>query len=486
MYKVLLVDDEYMIPLGLKKMIDWNALGFEVVATADSANDALSILEEQPVDLIITDVTMPEINGLEFIEAAQKQQHEFEFVILSGYQEFSYLKSGLQLGAVNYLMKPVNKEELIDTLKKVKERIKQQVDQKNQQEVYQENVLIQWLNDELEEKEEEEVLTWLKPDNRWTPVVVQIQRHAARPFDQWLKGRQEYVYIHQNIGNDALFTILDKENDQQDIFDYLTENFSEDKWWISVGEPGVMTEEVPVSYQDAKNRLQVHQFYNHKNKIIFSEKNAKQEQEMGFSELNRFLRNNQLNESEALIKEIFQKIKLSEMPPEKVRQAVLLLFMNIRSELFSFEDEKYLEVIQKINQAHHIDELEMLLIDTLKKEKQQLAYSENVSQVIQIIKDSYQEELTLKSVANQLYLNAMYLGQLFKKEVKMSFSQYLNQFRIEKAKQLLVVPKYNINEISLMIGFNNTTYFSKKFKKIVGMTPKEFREMHLHQTDRNE
>src|SRR5699024_10490558 len=119
--------------------------------------------------------------------------------------------------------------------------------------------------------------------------------------------------------------------------------------------------------------------------------------------------------------------------------------------------EKYLEVIQKINQAHHIDELEMLLIDTLKKEKQQLAYSENVSQVIQIIKDSYQEELTLKSVANQLYLNAMYLGQLFKKEVKMSFSQYLNQFRIEKAKQLLVVPKYNINEISLMIGFNNTT-----------------------------
>lgn len=469
-----------MIPMGLKKIIDWQSLGFEVVATAESANEALSIMEKQSIDLIITDVTMPEINGLEFIEAAQKQQHEFEFVILSGYQEFSYLKSGLQLGAINYLMKPVNKEELLDTLEKVKERIEQQVDQKNQQEIYEENLLAQWLNDELEEKEEEEILHLLGVNSTWTVIVIQIKRLAARPLDQWLKDRQDDFYIHQNIGEDSLFIVLYKGELQQDLFDYIEESFPENNWWISVGVSGVVTEEVPASYQQVKNNLQAHRFYNHKEKIIFSEKNSKQEQAMGLAELNWFLQNNQLNESEVILKEIFQKIKLSEMSPEKVRQAALLLFMNIRSELLSFKDEKYVEVIQKINQAHHIDELETLLIDILKKEKQQFIYSENVSQVIQIIQNHYQEELTLKSVASQLYLNAMYLGQLFKKEVKMSFSQYLNHFRIEKAKQLLVVPKYNINEISLMIGFNNTTYFSKKFKKTVGMTPKEFRESHLN------
>lgn len=468
-----------MIPMGLKKIIDWELLGFEVVATAESANDALSIMENQPIDLVITDVTMPEINGLEFIEAAQKQQYEFEFIILSGYQEFSYLKSGLKLGAVNYLMKPVNKEELIHTLKNVEKRIKQQVDQKNQQEIYQENLLAQWLSEELEEKSEEEVLQLLGIDNKWTVIVIQIDRLATRSLDQWLKKQVEHFYIQQNLGDDSLFIILSKGALENNLFEYIDNHFPRDNWWISVGESEVITEEVPTSYQEVKSNLQVHQFYNHQKRIIYSDKISKQDQELSLSEFNWFLHNNQLSESEATLKEIFQKIKLSEMSPEKVRQAAFLLFMNIRRELLLFEDDEYLEVIQKINQVNHIDDLERLLVATLKKEKQQSSYSENISQVIQIIQDNYQEELTLKSVSSQLYLNAMYLGQLFKKETKMSFSQYLNQFRIEKAKQLLLVPKYNINEISSMIGFNNTTYFSKKFKKTVGMTPKEFRETPL-------
>ncbi len=109
MYKVLLVDDEYMILNGLKKIVDWPSFGFEIVATAENAMQGLLVLEKQVIDLVITDVTMPEMNGLEFIEAAQKEQYTFEFMILSGYQEFEYLKGGMQLGAVNYLMKPVNK-----------------------------------------------------------------------------------------------------------------------------------------------------------------------------------------------------------------------------------------------------------------------------------------------------------------------------------------------------------------------------------------
>ena len=89
------------------------------------------MLEQRQIDLVVTDVTMPEINGLEFIEAAQKERHNFEFMILSGYQEFDYLKGGMQLGAVNYLMKPVNKFELVESLKKIKTRLDQQNEQKS-------------------------------------------------------------------------------------------------------------------------------------------------------------------------------------------------------------------------------------------------------------------------------------------------------------------------------------------------------------------
>lgn len=129
-YQVLLVDDEYMILNGLKKIIDWQSLGFQIVATAENAKEGLAVLEQRQIDLVVTDVTMPEINGLEFIEAAQKERHNFEFMILSGYQEFDYLKGGMQLGAVNYLMKPVNKFELVESLKKIKTRLDQQNEKK--------------------------------------------------------------------------------------------------------------------------------------------------------------------------------------------------------------------------------------------------------------------------------------------------------------------------------------------------------------------
>ena len=173
-YQVLLVDDEYMILNGLKKIIDWQSLGFQIVATAENAKEGLAVLEQRQIDLVVTDVTMPEINGLEFIEAAQKERHNFEFMILSGYQEFDYLKGGMQLGAVNYLMKPVNKFELVESLKKIKTRLDQQNEQKNQQEIYQELLFSQWLNEELDEISEEEIIGQIS-EKQHRIVLIQLQ-----------------------------------------------------------------------------------------------------------------------------------------------------------------------------------------------------------------------------------------------------------------------------------------------------------------------
>lgn len=160
--------------------------------------------------------------------------------------------------------------------------------------------------------------------------------------------------------------------------------------------------------------------------------------------------------------------------PENARQVAFLLFMDIRRELLLLEDEEYLSVVDKISNAVHIDELRDLLLQTLREQKEHTSYSENVARVVQIIQENYQEELTLKDVANQLFLNAMYLGQLFKKETKKSFSQYLNHYRIEKAKQLLSRTEDNVNEVALAIGYNNTTYFSKNSKTLLGYLRRTF------------
>lgn len=476
MYKVLLVDDEYMIPMGLKKLVDWKSLGFEVVAVAESANEALSIMEEQRIDLVITDVTMPEINGLEFIEAAQKQQFEFEFMILSGYQEFSYLKSGLQLGAVNYLMKPVNKQELLDTLKKVSERLNQQVYQKNQQEIHQENLLAQWLNDELDERGEEEVSQLLTSEKIWTVLLVQVDRLKGQIVTNWLREHCHCVYFQRNLGDATLLTLLCQGIQEEMFLAFMERQFGSGNWWVSVGEKGRAVEDIPISYQSVKDSLQLHQFYNYPERIVYAEKMQGQHQLMDFSEFNRLLRDNKLHEAEISLQNLFMQIHHLTIAPENARQIAFLLFMDIRRELLLLEDEEYLSVVNKISNSVHIDELRDLLLQTLREQKEHTSYSENVARVVQIIQENYQEELTLKDVANQLFLNALYLGQLFKKETKKSFSQYLNHYRIEKAKQLLSRTEDNVNEVALAIGYNNTTYFSKKFKNIVGVSPKDFRK----------
>ena len=131
MYKVLLVDDEYMITEGLKVLIPFEKWKMEVVATANDAETALEYISQNPVDLVITDVNMPGMNGLDMIAQMKEILPNVAFIILSGYQEFEYVKTALNLQVADYLVKPVNKVELAIIL----EKLSQQFDQSSYHEI---------------------------------------------------------------------------------------------------------------------------------------------------------------------------------------------------------------------------------------------------------------------------------------------------------------------------------------------------------------
>ncbi|MEY8445689.1 response regulator transcription factor [Enterococcus ratti] len=476
MYRVLLVDDEYMILTGLQKIIDWESLGFKVVATAENAMQGLSVLEDRPIDLVITDVTMPEMNGLEFIEAAQREHHTFEFMILSGYQEFDYLKSGMQLGAVNYLMKPVNKTELVESLEKVKQHLDHKNEQKNQQEIYQEILFSQWLNEELDESSEEELLERIGKHQRRI-LLAQVSRSIGKSVNQWLKKQQELFYYQRNFSDMILFTLLLEEQSVSTFCRFIQKTSANKKWLISIGDETTDLDKIPESYQHAKDNLQLHQFYEDKDqKIFFSEQEAAKEQAIDFSSFTRILKSGQLEKAQQMLTHFFDQFQTAVMAPEDIRHFSFLLFMDIQRELIHLEDDEYLKGIQRINQTKTVQELHHLLLSLVKAQQRHVRYSKNVERVIEILHEHYTEPLTLKEVSESLHLNVMYLGQLFKKETKKSFSVYLNHLRIDQAKWLLLHSNRNINEISREIGYNNTTYFSKLFKKIVGKSPKEYRE----------
>ena len=125
MYKVLLVDDEYMITEGLKKLIPFDHWNMEVVATAEDADQALDYVREYPVDVVITDVNMPGKTGLQMIAEMKDLIPDAAFIIMSGYQDFEYVKTALNLRVVDYLLKPVNKVEMGNILEKIQHKIQQ-------------------------------------------------------------------------------------------------------------------------------------------------------------------------------------------------------------------------------------------------------------------------------------------------------------------------------------------------------------------------
>ncbi|MGM0126141.1 two-component system, response regulator YesN [Enterococcus sp. AZ194] len=480
MYKVLLVDDEYMILMGLAKIIPWQDYGFEVVATAENAKDALAILEQGAIDLVITDVTMPEMSGLEFIEAAQNQRYEFEFMILSGYQEFDYLKSGLQLGAVNYLMKPVNKAELVESLLKVKERLEERLEHKNQQEMYREFLLSQWVNDELDEREEEEVFALLEHSKSpWRVILGHFPREYQKQMSTWLENEHQTFYYFRNLGERISFMIIYQGGEKVEKFTHFTQELlKETSWLMSVSQPTAELEEVPEIYRNVRQIYQLHQFYGlHTTHILLSEEENNSDSLIDLSEFNRLVVLSKPTALKEAVKKIFQEVLTLGTAPEDVRHIAFLLFMDIYRQLGQLDDEAYLATIQKINKAITVNELERLLLTVIDEQKEPATYSENIQKVLAILEKNYQEELTLKRISDELHLNVMYLGQLFKKETKRSFSQYLNQFRMEKAQYMLLHSEKNINEIADEIGYNNTTYFSKMFKKMYDVSPKEFREI---------
>ncbi|KGM45291.1 hypothetical protein NP83_06870, partial [Neobacillus niacini] len=155
MYKVLLVDDEPLITTGLKALLDWEDYGFEVVSTAESGEEALSYLKENQIDILVTDIMMAEMTGLELIKEVKILQPKVKCIVLTGYQEFEFIKQGLLLGIENYLVKPVDEEELLKTIQIIGDKLKDVTEGNQEQEpsTLKDNTLWRFLNGEIDKND---------------------------------------------------------------------------------------------------------------------------------------------------------------------------------------------------------------------------------------------------------------------------------------------------------------------------------------------
>ncbi|MHC5248772.1 response regulator transcription factor [Enterococcus sp. LJL90] len=486
MYKAMLVDDEYMILEGLKQIIPWQDLGFEIVKTARTGREALDYLKEQPVDLIISDITMPELSGIQMISEAYALGYDFSAVFLSGYQEFEYVKEGIRLGVKDYLVKPVDKEELTEIVKKIRQELDDKQYRKEQEQLYTESSISRWLNDELSEHEFFELMDnlMLKTTGPYTAVKVTGTAKELLLLMKELKLKGQKLLITSGPQQDQQLTI---------IFQGATSSFKlfladlkrrfNENIIIYPGETVQDWENVYESYEKVLQIEELNQFYP---ELLPSQHldmlEEMTEPEFSFFGFNKSLMIGDAKTIQQELDKIFAEVQSQHLRPENARYIAFLLFADISRQYPVITKAVYEATIQKIRSSTTLYQLKKVLEELLQLVSEQPVekqLSEVSQQVIEIVRKKYKQELNLKNVADELHLNAVYLGQLFKKELHSSFAQYLNQVRIKRAQQLLLYSNQNINEIAEAIGYNNTNYFSKMFKKLNGITPKEFREQYL-------
>lgn len=481
MYKVLLVDDEYMILQGLTMIIDWQALGFEVVQTARSGKEALAYLTQYPVDVMISDVTMPGMTGLDLIEAAKTYHPQLQTLILSGYQEFSYVQKAMELETKGYLLKPVDKAELQAKMKHFKDWLDAQQAESIRQETYHDSLLTLWLTDELSEKEFQQLSQDL-PEHALTGFTVLYVECS-----EWIEGIEAYFkqeeqpcYLKKEEDKKIYLAILLGRAQQAKAFtSNLQKQFSENIQQIILGETVDDWENVYESY----NQVQQSLFYNSQMSQPTDKGNSKlamPESRLQFFAFNKALMIGDEPTILAKLEAIFHEMKALNFSPEDVKHVSFLLFSDIYRQFPILDKMTYLSMVKTIHESQSIDrilsELQKVLNLTNKSRAPEKRYSDLVSETIDCIRQEYHQELTLKAIADRLHVNGVYLGQCFKNETERSFTQYLNHVRIQKAQQLLLYTNKSINEIAYETGYNTNHYFIKMFKKLNGLSPKEFRD----------
>ncbi len=493
MYKLYLLDDEPFILEGLKYIIDWEEYGFDVVGTSSNGEDGFNFIKNEDVDLIITDIMMPKMTGLELISNLKKINHNAKFIVLSAFQEFQYAKEAISMGAENYLTKPIDEDELIQTIEEVKKKIEKIKLEKVDTKIFKNDLILKLICN----KNNDGVLDRLRLEginfNYKNLCVVILEFAEDGNINNHILNYIDNLYYEYcvNLQNQILI-IMDKESINKDTLRNLKDDLSSitnEKIYISRGKYVDSIDNLNCSYQSAKDIHEYKLVYPNISWIReYKEKsyNLENIDYIDFDNLKKLLLNKDNKESLNYIESIFSKLKKDEnLTVKQIKTKSIEVFLNVYN---YFNDSKIIKgldlYLEKVINSVNLDQIQLELNNMIKHRQSKLEETDDsispiILKLLRNIEENYSKDLNLKEISETYNINSIYLGQLFQKETGILFSDYLNNFRVNKAKNLLVETSLKAAEIGELVGYANKNYFYRKFKDIVGITPSEWRKINL-------
>lgn len=501
MYKVLLVDDEPLITIGLKALLDWADYGFEIVSTAESGEEALAYLKENQIDILVTDIMMGEMTGLELIKEVKILQPKVKCIVLTGYQEFGFIKQGLLLGIENYLVKPVDEEELLKTIRNVGDKLNAVTEGNQEQEpsTLMDNTLWRFLNGEIDKNDCLERLSFYNIQFNQPYYNVSILSFENYHKAEISKDIRKYIEEHYSVvclysPNQEILIIFGGTSEEELILfnqslvhDFNSEQSKPGIFYLSMGKPVKTVEDLEESFAIARE-YSLLQLYSNPNVLISErltidkQEEIKKQQEFKDNIVKLLLKADE--EALQMVDSYFQGItsKSSFISPQAVKKYTYDLISYIHYSLQSDDLSYYTAAVEKVVYSKDIHQMMTILKEYCRElilsiHNQVNMRSPIVQNVLDFIHVHFDQGVSLKTLGQQFHVNAIYLGQLFQKEVGVVFSEYLNRYRLEKAKELLKTTHYRAGEIGKKVGYSDTTYFYKQFRKTVGATPSEWRKI---------
>ena len=515
MYKVLLVDDEKIILDSISTFIDWQQIGTELIGTARNGIEALEKIKELEPDIVITDIKMPGMDGLELIEAVYKWAPDIQFIMLSGFSEFNYAKQAMQYGVRHYLVKPCNEQAIIEAIEEIQQTFEEQKEQENfvlEMKERLEHVLPYAKEQLLKEFVMQSIHGEREIDYLAKIFRVELDEAPVRLILFQIEGEFDYEHMFaiKNIGSDTftnailsctigdyvLMIIYDEEQEQlmekiQNIRESFFNYYKLDTT-VAISDAGLIVEAKSL-YQQTLACVQ-HRFYIGEGAII-TQKDIKRmtyipqaETEFMFDD-QKFcilVKTGKWEDVQENLESFFQQFKNKRLDIQSTRSHVIQLYNSMIRLLDPGEMTAYLTGISKLIEVETIQQMHQLFTESA-KEITTYFYNENkrsYSKVVQRVIDAVEREianpdLSLNHIAqNELFMSADYLGKLFKKETGERFSNYLTKIRIEKAKELIEEEQdIKFFEIAEKLGYNDAQYFSQVFKRQTGYTPTEYKKV---------
>lgn len=518
MYKVLIVDDERLIRITLKNMLDWKALDCDIVAMVKDGEEAMRVFEEIQPEIVITDLKMPGMNGIELIAKIKEQNKNTQVIALSNYSDFEYVRDAMKAGAFDYLLKvTLEKKELERIIEQVKENCvstsisSQDSHDSSFKELQQYLILIR--NDHSVNQEELKQLlkqpafddyrkvyqmAYVRVDNINFLYQGKIRDHAmlrrhlqdlmkdAIPLS--MKHRSLFISNHSGI---ILFQSSEKLR-VLNICNSMIRNISQYMdLRISITLSDAMTS-LDDFYQVYKSLLLAHEtrFYEGEGVLVQSEE-PQEFQDLNMNDITfhvdilEAVRNKNFMRVHDLKEEILTYMKENFIRPYLVLEYFIFIFNNIEGHEISKGTRHAIpfdKIAAQIRLCETADRLNMTvdesfqIIETWLEDDRTSKYRKDVLEIMGYIEDHLDQKLTLKGIADHFSMNESSLSRMFKNDTGINLNYFINEKKMKKAKELLSADDTMIKDVAMAVGMEDQLYFNKVFKKYYHISPSEFKK----------